>query len=110
MRSRRARPKVVIYVSGPPEEQDKQQQWCLDMCDRRRYEVYGIAREKGDGVAWVDARLLLRSGIVERIIVYSEDVIPIEGIESVAGALSRRPQAGAKRATTPRLRRPRPVR
>lgn len=108
MRSRKTREvRAVIYISGTDDEMKLQFDWCHRLCSRRRYNVVGVCRETGDSVAWVDAQILKRSGIADRIVVYSNDIIPTEGIESVTDDLPIPGAATPKRAAT---RRPRPIR
>jgi hypothetical protein len=108
VRSRKARTvKAVIYISGTPEEMLKQLDWCTDLCDRRHYKIVGVARDRGDGVAWVDAQLLVRSGIADRIIVYSGDLVPAPEVESATGEIPGVP--GARDRRPARYRRIRPI-
>ncbi len=108
-RSRKAREvRAVIYLNGNEAEMKLQFELCQRLCDRRRYRVVGICRETGDGVAWIDAQILKRSNLADKIVLYSIDSIPSVGIESVTGELPHRPEP--TRAATPRTRRPRPIR
>lgn len=94
MRSRK--PVVIIYVSGTEEEREQQFKWCLEVCERRGYHIYGVARDDGDGSGLVDAQVLKRSGIVDRIFVYSGDLLPPPDVESATGEI-RRPGSPERR-------------
>lgn len=87
MRSRKARPWVIIYISGTEEERDRQFKWCFDLVQRRQYHLYGVARDGGDGSGLLDAQILKRSGIVEKIIVYSGDLLTPPDVESATGEI-----------------------
>lgn len=80
MRSRKIQ--AIIYVSGTEDERAIQLKWCHEMCERQRWHVYGVARDNGDGSGLIDAQILKRSGIVQKIVVYSDDLIPRPEVES----------------------------
>lgn len=99
---------VIIYVSGTEEERDRQLKWCHDLCERRRYRIYGLARDNGDGTGLLDAQILKRSGIVEKIIVYSGDLLTPPDVESATGEIPGVP--GARDLQPARYRRTRRLR
>jgi hypothetical protein len=88
MRSRRNGViKAVIYICGTPEEMLKQLDWCTELCDKRHYKIVGVARDRGDGQAWIDAQILKRSGVADKIVVYSGDLLPSPDFESATGEI-----------------------
>lgn len=89
MRSRKVT--VIIYLSGTREERDRQFAWCYEMCERRRYSVYGVSRDDGDGTGLVDAQILKRSGIVDKIVVFSGDLLPQPDVETATGEIPKMP-------------------
>lgn len=99
---------VIIYVSGTEEERDRQLKWCHEMCERRRYRLYGVSRDNGDGTGLLDAQILKRSGIVEKIIVYSGDLLTPPDVESATGEIPGVP--GARDRRPARYRRTRRIR
>lgn len=108
------RVRVVIYLRGTEAEMDEQLLECQALCDRRRYHVVGIARERpGQTSTWEDCARMRREKEVDRVIFASTSVIPavLESATGTLPGLPDRPPAPApapRREYSPRHRRPRP--
>lgn len=96
--------RAVIYVTGNADERDKQLQWCHELCERRGYKISFVARDDGDGSGFVDAQVLRRSGLADKIVVYSGDVLPQFDFESATGEIPRVPLAERRPARYTRIR------